>query len=251
MTDLVQILLATTGVSFLALVGLTLYFLKEDVFRRVLGVMIAFAAGTLLGGAFLHLLPESIQGAGDALTAFAFALGGFTVLMVLELFMNFHRHVLNGHSHHHGMQKKPVTYMILLADAVHNFVGGLAIGSSFLVGTDVGLVTTFAAAAHEIPQELGDYGILVHGGWNKTRAAIANFLSALTVILGGIAAYLSSGSYNVSFLLPFAAGNFIYIAATDLIPEINHETNWIKSTVHFIAFVMGVLSLGVVRELGG
>lgn len=251
MDELVQILLATSAVSLIAFVGLTLYFLKEHVLQRVLGIMIAFASGALLGGAFLHLLPESITEHDNPLQAFNRALVGFAFLLVLELFMNVHRHVLNGHSHHHGAHKKPVTYMILLADAVHNFVGGLAIGSSFLVGTDVGLVTTFAAVAHEIPQELGDYGILIHGGWNKTKAALYNFLSALTVILGGVAAYLSSGSYDVSFLLPFAAGNFIYIAAADLIPEIKHETNWKKSTAHFVAFVVGVLSLGVVRELGG
>jgi zinc and cadmium transporter len=116
-----------------------------------------------------------------------------------------------------------LTYLILIADGVHNFIGGLAVAGAFLIDVRVGIRTWLAAAAHEVPQELGDFGIVIHGGWNKGKALLYNFLSALTFLLGGIIAYSASFALDVTFLLPFAAGNFIYIAAADLIPEIKHH----------------------------
>jgi zinc and cadmium transporter len=133
-----------------------------------------------------------------------------------------------------------VTYLILLADGLHNFIGGLAIGASFLVSIEVGVITWVAAAAHEIPQEMGDFGILIRGGWGKLAALVANFISAATIIPGALLAYYLSGNFDVSLLLSFAAGNFLYIAASDLIPEVKHDRLVRNNVVHFAAFIAGV-----------
>jgi len=135
----------------------------------------------------------------------------------------------------------------LVADGIHNFIGGLAIAGAFIVDIKVGIVTWLACAAHEIPQELGDFGILIHGGWEKKKALLFNFLSALTIVVGGVVAYFISTRMDVTFLLPFAAGNFIYIAASDLIPEVKHETNIKNNLIHFVAFIVGILLILAVR----
>jgi zinc and cadmium transporter len=130
---------------------------------------------------------------------------------------------------------------------VHNFIGGLAVAGAFLIDVRVGISTWLAAAAHEVPQELGDFGILIHGGWKKGKALLYNLLSALTFLVGGIVAYAASFTFDVTFLLPFAAGNFIYIAAADLIPEIKHEDNPTLNAIHFCSFLVGILLLLAVR----
>ena len=140
-----------------------------------------------------------------------------------------------------------MTYLILIADAFHNFIGGLAVAGAFLIDIRVGISAWIAAAAHEVPQELGDFGILIHGGWNKGRALLYNFLSALTFLVGGLVAYGASRTIDVTFLLPFAAGNFIYIAAADLIPEIKHEESARLNVVHFLSFMIGIALLLIVR----
>jgi zinc and cadmium transporter len=139
-----------------------------------------------------------------------------------------------------------VTYLILVADGLHNFIDGLAIAGAFLVDFRVGIITWIAGAAHEIPQEFGDFGILIHGGWKKSKALWFNFISGLTMVLGGLIAYYFSASYNVSFLLPFAAGNFIYIAASDLIPEVKHSENIRANLIHYASFLLGIAIIFVV-----
>jgi zinc and cadmium transporter len=134
-----------------------------------------------------------------------------------------------------------------LADGLHNFIGGLAIGGSFLVSVKVGIVTWIAAAAHEIPQELADFGILIRGGWQKRQALFYNFVSALSIVPGAVLAYLAAGALDTTFLLPFAAGNFIYIAASDLIPEVKHAQTLRQSLIHFASFGAGVLLILTIR----
>lgn len=235
MTTLAWILVSTFAMSLFAWVGLLTFALKEKYLRAILLPLVAFSAGALLGGAFLHLLPESIHEGHSSLSTYLWVLAGFTVFFALEQFISWH--------HCHKMPSehiKPVTYLVLLADGIHNFIGGLAIAGSFLVSVNAGLITWIAAAAHEIPQEFGDFGILVHGGWKKSTALIYNFMSALTVVLGGIVAYMIAGSFDTAFLLPFAAGNFIYIAASDLIPEIKQTESVRVGISHFVAFIAGL-----------
>jgi zinc and cadmium transporter len=242
MSVVLWILAATFAMSLLAWVGLLVMFVNHEALQGILRPLVGFAAGTLLGGAMLHLLPKTVALRGSAIGSFVWVVAGFAVFLFLEQFIEWR--------HSHGVlspRKQPVTYLILLADAVHNFIGGLAIGGSFLVGVRTGLVTWIAAAAHEVPQELGDFGVLVHGGWKKKTALIYNFLSALTVVAGGVVAYALAGRVDTTFLLPFAAGNFIYIACSGLIPEIKHAENMAQALVRFGGFLLGVLLLLAVK----
>ncbi len=235
MTPLLWILLTTLGLSAVSLVGAFTLLLKENILKKIIHPLVAFSAGSLMGGAMLHLLPESIEISGQVKTIFIFAIIGFTTFFALEQFIHWH-HCHRAPSEH----KHPVTYMILVSDAIHNFLDGLAIGSAFMINTHLGIVTTIAIAMHEIPQELGDFGILLNGGWKKAKALLFNFLSGLTMLLGGLLAYFFAKEIDISYLLPFAAGNFIYIAASDLIPEVKHRDNIKQNIIHFITFILGV-----------
>jgi zinc and cadmium transporter len=237
MTTLVWIVVSALAMSAIAWIGLLSVALKHEQLQKLLLPLVAFSAGSLLGGAMLHLLPEAAAARGPGLGTFLPALGGFALFFLMEQFLSWHR----GHSID-AEARTPVTYLILLADGVHNFIGGLAIGASFIVSTQVGLVTWMAAAAHEVPQELGDFGILIRGGWRRRQALIANFVSAATIIPGALCAYYYlSSNVTVAWLLSFAAGNFIYIAASDLIPEVKHDRLLRNNLVHFGAFAAGVL----------
>jgi zinc and cadmium transporter len=130
---------------------------------------------------------------------------------------------------------------------LHNFLGGLAIAGTFLIDVRLGITSWLAAAAHELPQELGDFGVLVHGGWSKRRALLFNVLSGLTFLLGGLLAYGLSFQMDVSWLIPFAAGNFLYIGASDLVPEVNKHDDRKANVVHLTAFVLGVTLLFIAR----
>jgi zinc and cadmium transporter len=244
MDPLFWIIISCAGMSLIALVGLLTFALNEEQLRKLLLPLVAFSAGSLVGGAFLHLLPEAMARAGTDYRVFLWSVAGFSLFFLLEQFVNWH--------HHHAVasdHRKPFTYMILVADGLHNFIGGLAIAGSFLVSPEVGAVTWIAAAAHELPQELGDFGILIHGGWEKYRALLVNFISALMVLPGGLLTYLVSAEIDTTFLLSFAAGNFIYIAASDLIPEVKHEHRLSKNLAHFAAFAGGVLVILATRSI--
>lgn len=236
MSILVWILLATLVMSLFSLIGAITLVFSDKVLRVMIFPLVAFSAGALLGGAFLHMIPEALEVSDDKTTIFLWVLAGFSLFFLMEQFINWH------HCHEAPCDHtKPVTYLILIADAMHNFLGGLAIAGAFLVDIRVGIVTWLVAAAHEIPQELGDFGILVHGGWSKSKALLFNLLSGLTMVIGAMIAYFASAKFNVSFLLPFAAGNFIYIAASDLIPEIKHSVKLKHNLIHFFSFVSGLL----------
>ncbi|HDQ22400.1 MAG TPA: ZIP family metal transporter [Candidatus Uhrbacteria bacterium] len=244
MTIFLWILLSTLLMSLIAWVGLITLFLNEQRLKRIIFPLVAFSAGALLGGAFLHMIPESINEMGVGVEVFLWLLLGFSLFFLMEQFIQWH-HCHKPPSEH----KKPVTYLILIADGIHNFIGGLAIAGAFIVDIKVGIVTWLACAAHEIPQELGDFGILIHGGWNKKKALLFNFLSALTIVLGGVIAYFLSTRINVAFLVPFAAGNFIYIACSDLIPEIKQEASFKNNLIYFSLFVVGILLILAVRYI--
>lgn len=229
--------------SAIALVGGFTLLLSEARLSAILLPLVALSAGTLLGGALFHLLPAAIDRSGNRLDVYVWLLAGFAVFFLLEQFLNWH------HCHQVRCDHKPLTYLILVADGVHNFIGGLAVAGAFLIDIRLGISAWLAAAAHEIPQELGDFAVLVHGGWKPVRALVFNVASALTFLLGGIVAYGSSRVADVSFLLPFAAGNFLYIAAADLIPEVKHHTSMARNILHFVAFLAGIGLLLAVRLL--
>lgn len=232
--------------SALALVGSVTLLFSDMTLRRLLSPLVAFAAGSLLGGAFLHMLPAAVEKDGDLLTAFMWVLSGFTVFFALEQFLHWH------HCHRSSSScKEPLTYLILLGDGLHNFIGGLAVAGTFLIDIRLGLLTWLAAAAHEVPQELGDFAVLVHGGWGKRDALRFNVLSALTFLLGGIVTYVASFRVDIAFLVPFAAGNFVYIAASDLVPEVNKHRDLTTNVLHFFSFTAGIALLYVIRVMLG
>jgi zinc and cadmium transporter len=244
MTTLGWIVASGLAMSAIAWVGLVTVALNEAQLRKLLLPLVAFAAGSLLGGALLHLLPEAAAARGAGAGTFIPVLAGFALFFLMEQFLSWH------HAHSPDpAAKQPVTYLILLADGLHNFIGGLAIGASFIVSTEVGVVTWIAAAAHEVPQELGDFGILIRGGWRRLPALTANFVSAATIVPGGLLAYYLSADFDVTWLLAFAAGNFIYIAASDLIPEVKVDGSLRNSLVHFGAFVAGIVVIPMTRVL--
>ncbi len=246
MSVLLWILAATIIDGLIALVGAAALLLKKETLGKLLMVLVAFSTGTLLGGAFLHLMPEAIE-AVEVNTAFGYLLVGFVIFFLVEKFLHWH------HCHEGECSVHAFTHLIIIGDGIHNFIDGLVIAASFLVGIPFGIVTTLLIIGHEIPQELGDFGVLVYGGFSEKKALLFNLLSQLTAVTGGIAGFLLAGAAGFTeLLLPFAAGGFVYIAASDLIPELHKENNLKKSMISFAFFVIGVLfMLGTKIALGG
>ncbi|MCB1011580.1 MAG: ZIP family metal transporter [Microthrixaceae bacterium] len=218
MSTLGWIIVSGLAMSSLALVGAVTIALPAPLLDRILLPLVGLAAGSLLGGAFFHMLPEAVVALGNDLALYVWLVAGFLAFFLLEQFLHWHHCHKAVHDQH-----RPLGYLILLADGLHNFIGGLAVGGAFIVDIRVGVVTWVVAALHEIPQELGDFGVLVHSGWRPRSALAWNLASALTFLVGGLTAYAVSSSVDVAYLLPFAAGNFIYIAAADLLPEITSQ----------------------------
>lgn len=243
------ILLSALLVSLLSFVGVLTLFFKEKLLNKILLFLVAFSAGALLGGAFLHLLPEAISKVGtndsSVLKIFLFLLLGFCLFYILEEFIRWHHHHSTRHTGKDPCDKriKPFSYLILFSDGLHNFLDGFVIAGAFVFSSVAGLTTILAIALHEIPQELGDFGVLVYGGFKKYRALLVNFLSGLVAVLGALIGYFVSNKIgdNIVYFLPFAAGNFIYIACSDLIPEIKKDFSFKKSFSHFAVFVLGIL----------
>lgn len=247
MSSLVWIILSTFLISLLGWIGILVLFLKEELIDKILLILVALAAGGLIGGAFLHLLPQAINRSQQSpVTLFIYSIIGFCLFYILEQFIHWH--------HHHGTTHKhePVSYLVLISDTIHNFIDGLIIAGSFLISLHLGLVTSVVIALHEIPQEIGDFGVLIYGGFSKRNSLILNYITQTTVILGGITGFLISGLIeNIPiFLLPFAAGNFIYIASSDLIPEIKHTEKTKNAIIYFLVFIIGILlmySIKIIR----
>ena len=229
----------------IALTGSLTLVLSEATRERLMLPLVAFAAGSLIGGALLHMIPAALDRGGAVAVTLFWVLAGFVVFFALEQFLHWH------HCHRAANScKQPLTYLILIGDALHNFLGGLAVASTFLVDIRLGIATWLAAAAHEVPQELGDFAVLVHGGWTARNALLFNVLSALTFLVGGLVTYFAAARIDVSFLVPFAAGNFLYIGASDLVPEVNKHESLAVNFVHFAAFVAGTLTIVAVGHLG-
>jgi len=241
---LVWILSAVILVSIISLIGIFFFGIKSKVFDNILILLIGFAAGGLIGGAFLHLLPEAIRRSGDE-SIFLYAIIGFTAFFLMERYL-YWRHCHNGVCDIHTF-----TYLNLIGDGVHNFTDGLIIAASFMADLRLGIVTTLAVIFHEIPQEIGDFAILIYGGFSKPKALLFNFASALAAVLGALAGYflINTTENVISFLIAFTGGGFIYIAASDLIPELHRQKDAKRSNLAFVTFSLGLIFMALVRAI--
>ncbi len=226
-------------VSLISLIGIFTLSIKTENLRKILIYFVSFSAGALLADAFVHLIPGVVKISGFTLEVSVALLAGILVFFILEKIVKWqhcHNPECEGHIH-------SFAYMNIFGDAVHNFLDGIIIAASYLVNIQVGIATTLAVIFHEIPQEIGEFGLLLHGGFSKGRALLMNFLSALTAILGTVLALLLAGRIEgiQNFLVPLAAGGFIYIAGCDLIPELHKEIGLGKSLLQILAFVLGIL----------
>lgn len=243
---LAQILLSTFIVSIISLIGILTLAIKDKILQKALFCLIGFSAGALISSAFLHIMPEALEKL-KAETAFCYLISGIVVFFLLERYF-YWRHCHEGVCDVHAF-----TYLNLIGDSFHNFIDGMFIAVSFIVSVKLGIVTTLAIIFHEIPQELGDFGILVYGGFSKKKALLCNFLTALIAMAGALAGYFLSDSLKgfSDFVLPFTAGGFIYIATSDLIPEIHKENNSIRSILGFASFLFGIVFMVFVKQFLG
>ncbi|MBI4153917.1 ZIP family metal transporter [Candidatus Woesearchaeota archaeon] len=232
-------LLSVILVSLISLIGILALSIQVGRLRKALTYFVSFAAGGLLGDAILHLLPEISGETGFTLQV------SFSILIGIAIFFLFEK-VLHWHHYHAPHSKETVhtfAVMNLLGDSVHNFIDGLIIGGSYLVSIPAGIATTIAVVFHEIPQEIGDFAVLLEGGFTQRKALFFNFLTAVTAIIGAGAAFILNLYVEnlIRFLIPFAAGGFIYIAGSDLIPELHKEARISRSLIQFATFLLGIL----------
>ena len=230
-------LLSVIAVSVFSLIGLFFLAFRIEQLKKLLLFLVSFAAGGLLGDAFIHLLPEALA-AGNGVAVPLSILSGVLVFFVLEKFISWrHCHIPTTKSHPH-----PIALMNLVGDGLHNFIDGMVIAGSYLVSIELGVATTLAVIFHEIPQEIGDFGVLIHGGFTKKKALTFNFISATMAIMGSLLVLLLGTRLNLAqeFIIPFTAGGFIYIAGSDLIPEMHKETNAKISLFQFLGLVLGI-----------
>lgn len=238
MSPFVSSLIATFAVSLIALVGIIVLFTRSPT-ERLQAVLLSFAAGVLLATTFLEVLPEAIEHAGGDGNVLMAALGAMIAFFFLErLLHGFHAHE---HGHLEDIHVETAPYFVLLGDGLHNFIDGIVIAASFAAGPELGIATTVAVAVHEVPAEIADFGVLVAGGFSRAVALALNFASGLTAVVGAVFFFqVSAGSEAaVPWLMAAAGGMFIYIAGSDLIPQLHHQRSELNGWV-YVPFVGGV-----------
>lgn len=248
---LTTIILATVLVSLISLVGVFLIFKKENK-QGLLKALISVAAGALLTVSLLDLLPEAVEAdVFDPHVIFKAVLFSIVFFFLLERIFHWHHCNCEVHGKPHGKDKRNLAFINLIGDGIHNFVDGALIASAFLVDFHAGLVVTLAVILHEIPQEITDFGVLLYAGLSKTKAILYNFLTAAIAILGALVFYYFGRSVEnlIPLALAFAAGNFIYLATADLIPELHHEENPKKILSHSVWLVVGVLLMYFIGQI--
>ncbi len=247
MSALIWIISSTFLVSLIAFVGILTLSLRERLLKRMVLLLVALSAGALMGGAFFHLIPESVAvcAVEELDMLFAYVIAGFSIFFLLEKILYWR------HCHDPKCDVHTFGYMNLIGDALHNFIDGLVIAAAFVSNIKLGIATTVAIIFHEVPQEIGDFGVLLHSGFKKQKAILMNFISALAAILGGFVGFLISSQVEsfVPMLLPIAAGGFIYIASSDLIPELKKVVDVKKSISTFLVFLFGIALMWLAKVL--
>jgi zinc and cadmium transporter len=240
MNVLLYSVIATILISLISLAGVLLLGFGRKKIDKFLFFLISFSAGTLMGGAFFHLLPEGLEEMGDAISVFEIAIFGFIIFYIMERVLRWH------HCHEEDCQvHKVLGYQNLFGDGVHNFLDGLIIVSAFFVDTGLGIAVTLSVALHEIPQEISDFGVLLYSGFSRSKAILFNLASALLAVVGAVVGFflIESTETIAGFLLPLAAGGFLYIAASDMVPELHKEKNLKKSLAAFLFFVAAIIMM--------
>ena len=232
---LIELFLSIFIISLVSLVGLFTLSINKEKLNKSLNLLVALSVGGLLGGAFLHLLPELVEENVFSQVSI-FILVGIVLFFILEKFVFWH------HCHKSEHEHLCFSYMNLIGDAIHNFLDGVLMAGAFLINIDVGFATAAAVLLHEIPQEIGDFGVLLKGGFSRKKALAANFLTALTAFLGAIVTLLFNSFIAgvVPVLVAVAAGGFIYIAGTDLIPELHKNSAWKESILQLVLILIGI-----------
>lgn len=245
-TQALLALASVVGISFLSLAGIAIFAVNKTLVQRWLLAFVSFSTGALLGDVFIHILPEMAEDAEAFPSQLMVVLAGIVCSFVVEKIIHWrHCHILpsehdgHNHTHHHC---HPMGTMSLIGDAAHNLIDGVVIAAGFLVSVQVGLSTSLAVLFHEIPHEIGNIAVLLHSGFTLRRAVLMNLLSALTGLLGAtvIIAWSAMGTPMNLYFLPFAAGNLLYIAGSDLIPELHKETRTRKAVIQLLAMLLGI-----------
>ncbi len=247
MSPMLSAFISVVVVSLVSFVGVFALSMNEAKLRSNIFIFVSLAVGALLGDAFIHIIPESFESGVNTNLISLLIIAGVLIFFVIEKFLHWHHHGEDRHDNH----IHPVGKLILISDGVHNFIDGLIIAASYAVSPAVGIATTLAVILHEIPQEIGDFGVLIHSGFSKKKALWLNFLSALTAVLGVAVAMLIGkfGNFLQILILPIAAGGFIYIALSDLIPELHKTKKAHHSIVQLIAVIFGVLAMALLVVL--
>jgi len=237
MTNFILAITASLIVSLISLIGIFSLTIKENILHKILFGLIGFSAGALIGSAFLHILPEVLKESENTAAVFYFVIAGIVLFFLME------RYFYWRHCHEGACDVHAFTYLNLIGDGLHNFIDGMVIAASFIVSVRLGVITTLAVVLHEIPQELGDFGVLIYGGFTKKKALFYNYISAFMAVVGTILGFVfsdvSRGFSN--FILPLTAGGFIYVASSDLIPEIHKESDRRRSGLAMLSFLFGIV----------
>jgi zinc and cadmium transporter len=241
-------ILSVLVISLVSLIGIFTLSVNIEKLKKILLFLVSFAAGALLGDAFIHLLPESFKETSSFLRTSWFILLGIVFFFILEKILFWrHCHIPTSEEHPH-----PVGIINLVSDGFHNLIDGVIIAGSFLLSPPVGLATALAVLLHEIPQEIGDFGILLHAGYTRRKALLFNFISALVAVLGAVLTLAIGAKIEgiAQFIIPLTIGGFIYIAAADLIPTIHREEHTGHSLLQLLFFLMGVGVMALLLFLG-
>ncbi|HIH13352.1 TPA: ZIP family metal transporter [Candidatus Woesearchaeota archaeon] len=237
-------------VSLVSFVGVLSLTLGQKSLDKILLILVSLSAGALFGDALIHLLPEAAQ-EGFTLSISLLAILGILTFFVLEKIIHW-QHCHLPIQKHKGMQHVHRLGIInLVGDGLHNFIDGLIIAGSYLVSIPVGIATTIAVIFHEIPQEIADFGVLLYAGFSKGKALLFNFLSATIAVVGALIGYfIGAGSQGfLQGLLPFTAGGFLYIAGSNLIPELHKECDTQDSVLHFLSLIAGIGLMAALKFL--
>lgn len=232
--ELLYITISSFFITLITICGMLILSVNKNFLKRIMKVLVSLSAGTMMGGAFLHLLPEAVE-------KLSVEKSSNMILLSFSLFFIVENLLFWRHCHKEDCKVHTFGYMNLIGDSIHNFTDGLILAGTFSISTSLGITSLLAIALHEIPQEISDFAVLLHSGFKRKKAFVTNTAVSLTTVLGGIGGYYLSSSIETlsNYIIPFAAGGFVYIAASDLIPEIRNEKSKRISVANFLTFILG------------